>query len=343
MSCGIPQIVGISKVYDPGWHCAFTDIIAWRGRVWLVFREAVNHSVHPSSNIVVVASADHGRTFLEAGRISARGLDVRDPHFFVVDDVLHITIPCWRLPQERNEHVTIIARSDNGREWETVPDVKALEGLTVWRPRLSPDGTWYAAAYGRNADKSEGAVHLMKTTDGVDWGRVSTIETKLRPNETELCFDPDGTLRALVRREKQDRRYPLLAKAVPPYAEWSKLECDAFLQGPLLERLTDHTYVVVGRSPREPGQAEFHPCVTRMFMLDVETGHLEPGDALESGGDTSYAGFVRLPEGARSAMNGGHNALLSYYSGHGYDNGSYRGGEQVQRCAVYVARMAVPG
>ena len=51
------QMVGSSKVYDPGCHCAFTDITHWRGRIWLTCREALNHSIHPSSQIVVLASA----------------------------------------------------------------------------------------------------------------------------------------------------------------------------------------------------------------------------------------------------------------------------------------------
>ena len=34
---------------------------------------------------------------------------------------------------------------------------------------------------------------------------------------------------------------------------------------------------------------------------------------------------------------------LSYYSGHEYPNGAYRGGDEVQRTAVYMARLALQG
>ncbi len=332
-------VVGGSKVYDPGCHCAFTDIIHWRGRVWLAFREALNHSVHPSSQIVLMASADHGRTFQVQARIAARGLDARDPHFFIIEDRLHVIIPCWRLPRERGERLTLVARSDDGRGWETFPEIPAFQDVTVWRPREGAgDGAWYAAAYDRQVDKRTGRVRLLRTEDGLDWQAVSTIHDAGYPNETELCFLPDGELLALVRREMEPR-FPLLAKARPPYAEWEKTGCDCFLQGPLLERLGDGRFLVVGRSPRDLEQEENHPAVTRLFALDPETGHLEPGIALESGGDTSYASFQRLPEDAA----GEANALLSYYSGHGYDNGSYRTGEQPQRCAIYVARLVVYG
>lgn len=338
--CELVQVIGLSKVYDPGCHCAFTDIICWRGRVWLTFRQALNHSVHPSSQIVVTASANHGHSFELMARIAARGLDVRDPHFFIVDDRLHVTIPCWRLPRERQERLTFIARSDDGMNWEQCHDIEVLAGRTVWRPRQAADGSWYAAAYDRQPDKETGRVQLMRTGDGLDWRAVSVIHDKDYPNETELCFLPDGGLLALVRREIEPR-IPLLARSQPPYERWEKKDCNLFLQGPLMERLGEGRFLVVGRSPKDFKQEERHPAVTRLFSLDGETARLEPGIALESGGDTSYAAFTRLPEDAMSGPNGGYNALLSYYSGHGFDNGSYRGGDQPQHCAIYVARLVV--
>ena len=79
----------------------------------------------------------------------------------------------------------------------------------------------------------------------------------------------------------------------------------------------------------------------RMFTLDADTGDLDPVFTFESGNDTSYASFLKLPEGSSSWNNGDANALLSYYSGHEYDNGAYRSGEQWQRAAIYIARMVV--
>ncbi len=217
----IIRIVGLDKVYDPGCHCAFTDILNWRGRVWLTFREAVNHSVHPSSQIVVMASADCGRTFQLQARIAGRGLDVRDPHFYVVDDRLHITIPCWGIPREKNERVTILARSDDGRSWEQFRDVELFADRTVWRPRQGPDGAWYAAGYDRQSEQDTGKVQLLRTRDGIEWEALSVIHDDRFPNETELCFLPGGDLMALVRREQKPNT-PILAVSRPPKADMTQ-------------------------------------------------------------------------------------------------------------------------
>jgi hypothetical protein len=42
------KLMGVTSVYDPGCHCAFTDIISWRDRIYVAFREALNHSVQYS-------------------------------------------------------------------------------------------------------------------------------------------------------------------------------------------------------------------------------------------------------------------------------------------------------
>ena len=123
----------------------------------------------------------------------------------------------------------------------------------------------------------------------------------------------------------------MLAKSKPPYSEWDKVRCSRFLQGPLLTHLPDKTLMVVGRSP-EPLDSEERKggCVTRAFKLDPETGELEYWFTLPSGGDTSYAGFCELGNGT---------GLLSYYSGHGYNNGIYRDGNNLQRTGIYLARL----
>ena len=334
------HIVGLSKVYDPGCHCAFTDIIHWRGRVWLTFREALNHSIHPSSQIVVMASANHGHSFDVLARIAARGLDVRDPHFYIVDDRLHLTMPCWKNPpadSKTGARTSILARSDDGHHWDVHREIDLFETLAVWRPAKHPtEDAWYAAAY-CDFNEDQGCVKLLKTRDGLAWQEVSIIESRHFPNETELCFLADGSLLALVRREEA-QGVPLVAKARPPYTQWTKVECDRWFKGPLLTNLGDGRLLAVGRVNKDE-QHQHH--VTRLHALDPETGKLHPGLTLESGNDCSYAGFIRLPAEAIGGHAGGHNALLSYYSGHGSDAGAYRGGDFPQRCAIYVARLVI--
>jgi hypothetical protein len=332
------NIVDLNKVYDPGFHCAFTDITFWRGRVWLTFREALNHSSHPSSQIVIMSSANHGRSFQVESRISKRNHDVRDPHFLINNDRLHVIIPTWDMTQLENHRKTLFAVSDNGHEFDFIDDINAFDFRTVWRPRISSkEKVWYVTAYEPNK------VHLLRSEDGIEWQEVSIIHVQDLPSETELCFLPDGDLIALVRRGavRITGCKPILARSTFPYKKWDKIECDQFLEGPLLERLGEDNFLVVGRSPQDLNNPECERRVTRLFSLDIDTGHLEPYTALISGNDTSYAGFVILPKDSASNNNGDANALLSYYSGHEYDNGDFRGSEQWQRSAIYVARVVV--
>ncbi|MCX7803596.1 MAG: hypothetical protein N3A38_00260 [Planctomycetota bacterium] len=195
--------------------------------------------------------------------------------------------------------------------------------------RRGPDGALYSAGYAPAKEAEDYRVELYRSEDGLDWRLISVIHPDERANETELCFMPDGELLALVRREEPPYR-PLLARAGPPYTEWRKVECERFLQGPLLERLPDGTLLAVGRSPRDAEGGKDRGMATRAFRLDPVSGRMDPLFDLPSGGDTSYAGFCNLGDGT---------ALLSYYSGHGYDNGTYREGGKVQRCGIWLARL----
>jgi len=329
------NVLDVRCIHDPGCHCAFTDILSWNGRIYVVFREAVNHGVHFSGQIVVLGSADYGASFQVHARLAHRGYDLRDPHLFIVQDRLCLAIPSWVVPEPdrgipERIRCTHIAQSEDGIDWDLQLVLDPLQGRTLWRPRRGPDGRWYAASYAPARGNDDYRVALYRSKDGWSWKHVSLIHGKDKANETELCFLPDGELLALVRREAGPCR-PLLAASRPPYHTWTKLECSRFLQGPLLERLPDGSLLVVGRSreplePEEPGGQ----CRTRGFRLDRETGKLEDLFTLPSGGDTSYAGLQELQDGT---------FLLSYYSGHEHEDGSYRDGESPQRCGIYLARL----
>ncbi len=328
------NLLEVTSIYDPGSHCAFTDIIKWRDRIYVAFREALNHSVQHSGQIVVLCSADQGRSFQVHARL-ANSHDLRDPHFFKVGDRLGMTVPSWvvsdpekGIPERiRTAHV---AQSDNGLDWE-LRKLDEPKGRTLWRPRRGPDGALYSAGYAPARSKEDYQVELYRSENGWDWAKVSVIHPDEKANETDLCFLSDGQLLALVRREAEPRR-PLLARAKAPYEKWEKLPCSRWLQGPLLERLHDGGLLVVGRSPRDVEDESCAEKVTRAFNLDAETGRLDPLFELPSGGDTSYAGFCDLGNG---------EVLLSYYSGHGYDNGSYLDGDECQRCGIYLARISL--
>jgi len=332
------KIQDVICIYDPGCHCAFTDIIRWHGRIYVTCREAVNHSVHLSGQVVVLGSANHGRTFQVHARLAMDGYDLRDPHFFVAGNRLGLAMPSWIVPDPAQgipERVRTchLAQSDDGIHWDLRRST-SLDAKAAWRPQTGPDGLLYTAGYEVSSIPAQDRVALYRSADGWDWEFVSAIYREDRANETDLAFTPAGELFALVRREV-DPHTPILARSKPPYTEWTHVACDRFLKGPLLVCLPDGSLLAVGRS-REP--MDPHPAAgsggyqTRGFRVDPATGAMEYLFTLPSGGDTSYAGYCQLDEAT---------ALISYYSGHGHANGHYCGGEQCQHCAIYVARVSL--
>jgi hypothetical protein len=351
------RVLEVNKVYDAGCHCAFTDMIRWRGRLYLTCREALNHSPHPSGQVVVLSSANLGESWQLHARLSAPGMDLRgpkfclpggeppasadlrDPHFFRHSGRLGLVMPGWHLPEaDRGSRpadaarTAFFAQSEDGVHWE-MRQSDELGRRTLWRPRSGPDGKLYGVAYGPASGEGQAdyVATLLRSADGWSWEEVGPIHETERANETDLCFLPDGRLRALVRREEAEGR-PLLATSEPPYTAWSKVECDEHLKGPLLVRLPDERLLAVGRAYQYPGRprpggGHFQ---TSGYILDPETGHLEHAFTVPSGGDTSYAGYHQLDDAT---------GLLCYYSGHEFANGAYVGGEGRQHTAIYVARL----
>jgi len=326
------KVLDVYAVYDPGCHCAFTDILYRHERVYLAFREAVNHGVSASGQIVVLSSADRGRTFQPHARIAAAGYDLRDPHFFTVDGRVGLMIPSWKVDSAGGGPVRTchVAFSTDMLSWE-LPELSELEGWTLWRPAAGPDGMVYAVGYTAGSAKGDYRAVLHRTRNGTTWEEVSVVHDEDGANETDIVFLADGEIVALVRCERNPC-FPLVARSRPPYTEWRKVRCDRFLQGPLLVRDRKGGLVAVGRSAEPMDGGGKGTCMTRGFSLDPDTGKTAYLFTLPSGGDTSYAGYAEIGEGT---------ALLSYYSGHGYENGTYRSGLEVQRTAVYVARLAV--
>jgi hypothetical protein len=298
-------------------HNENTDMLAWRGAIWLVHRTAVSQILGPNSALHVYRSTDGGVTFAETARIEAPvDRDIRDPHFYVVGDTLHIKA-LTRLPstQSRDTAVDTVAvetHSTDGVAWSDKQPI-GPHGWSFWRIKESA-GVFYTAAY-QDGDQS---VVLYSSTDGVAWTTGATIYgvSADTPLETELTFMPSGRLLALVRTDGTDaellgddgRLRTQVCWATAPYASF---DCNAVLDG---ERLDGPLSFFVG-SARLFVLARKHLQGTgrkRTALFEI-TGTLEGGPIavaergeLPSAGDTSYAGI---------AFTDPEHAVASWYSG----------------------------
>jgi hypothetical protein len=103
-------------------HNENTDLIRWRGAIWLVHRTAGSQLLGPNSSLRVSRSRDGGRSFRLQAVIPAQpDRDIRDPHFYVVGRRLYIKaitrLPGFALRDMDAGTVSVDLHSGDGRHW----------------------------------------------------------------------------------------------------------------------------------------------------------------------------------------------------------------------------------
>lgn len=297
-------------------HNENTDLVTWKNAIWLVHRTAVSQVLGPNSALHVYRSTDDGASFTETARIEAPlDRDIRDPHFYVVGDRLHLKA-LTRLPvlSERDSNVDTIAvemHSDDGATWSAQTPI-GPKGESFWRIKEHA-GTQFTASY-QDGDR---AVTLFSSTDGLAWAKGAAVYSVAAdtPLETELVFMPSGKLLALVRMDgtndellgDQGRLRTKICWADAPYASFT---CPGEisgqrLDGPLAFFSGSRLFVVARKHLQGTGKKR-----TSLFELtgDFAGGPLAIADRgdLPSAGDTSYAGVALRSDG---------KALVTWYSG----------------------------
>lgn len=297
-------------------HNENTDLVTWKGAIYLVHRTAHSQILGPNSALHIYRSTDSGATFVETGVVLApMDRDLRDPHFYVVNDTLYIKaltrLPVNSTRDSNVDTIAVITSSPDGAAWTDLTPITP-KTWSLWRIKES-QGIYYSAAY-EDGDKS---VSLYSSADGKTWTAGAQIYGVAAdtPLETELTFLPSGTLLALVRMDGTDeeilgdqgRRRTKVCRAAAPYTAFdcpSEIS-DQRLDGPLSFFHEKRLFVVarkhLGANDRKR---------TALFEIkgDLESGPLTAAEVgeLPSAGDTSYAGVATI-DATRS--------LVTWYSG----------------------------
>ncbi len=289
-------------------HDAFTDLVAFQGRLVLAHVSAPSHLGTPRSTVRICSSSD-ARAWQQLVELRLPGRDIRDPKLALIGRALFLYVLAndsrMALPVE-----TLVASSADGRRWTPFEPVGA-PGFLFWRPK-SPDGkSWYVAGFAAD----DAGVRLFRSRDGRTWTQVSVLYAGGNASETEIEFLAEARLLALVRIEAPDalllgseRNATLLATADPPYTTWQSTRVAADrLDGPLLFSTAGAVFAVARRQPGpRTGLTRLGGLLSRkrtaIFRV-VDRAILHVAD-LPSAGDTSYAGAVVR----------GDDVLVSYYT-----------------------------
>lgn len=283
----------VRKVFGDGKHNAFTAFVRFKDRYWLAFRNGADHN-SADGDVLVLTSAD-ARTWTEALRLDIDKRDDRDPQFLVAGDRLIMYVASMKGP----ELVTYAVVTEDGKTWGK-PQAVYEPRFIVWKPVAV--GKVYFAGSHKKDEVSGGKgreAQLVKSSDGLNWEKVSTIRAGNWESETTPHFAPDGTATAFL-RQKYGSPQAQIFEAKPPYAEWKARPTDvSHFSGHSCQTIAGTTYLF--SRDRRPKPDEFG-----QVIYTYADGKLTSYCRLPAGGDCAYAEAVRA----------GDDMLVSYYSSH---------------------------
>ncbi len=334
------EIEWVRRIYSDGWHNAFTDFQQFKGRYYVCFRNGLSH-VSPEGKAVVIASDDLAGWTRAGVPVNTPG-DDRDPHMVATEDRLFVYAGSVTRPDPGltgNDVVRVIRThgvyTQDGETWSN-PVKVYRDGFWLWGVGRGKDG-FYGLAYGNEStegDRKPTELHLVQSTDGLDWEFVSVV-TK-NGSEATFRIAADGAMRVAIRGGDENRF--TLATASPPYADWRLQDLGEVIPAPYLVEVGGVEYVIGRRHVRDPGGpggpgGPGSP-EDREQIVERHTGiwRLENGGIvhvldLPSGGDTSYAGVVQQEDGS---------LLISYYSQHEVEKGEKH---YLYPANIYLARV----
>ncbi len=312
-----PDVVVESwDIANDGQHNSNTDMITWRGETYIAYVSSPYHFSSEASTLHIKHSSDLGRTWVEDSTFNPENNDIRDPKFAVIGERLFL----YALDNNAfnpEPYQTVFAYTENGTDWSPLELVPDMDGWLFWRPETQDGVTFYNSAYWYHHGKAV----LLKSTDGIHWEIVSTINEGERNDETEIEFLPDGRMLATARLEYDEswldgalgdeRGATLITVSDPPYTTWNELTQSLVtrLDGSYLFTYNDRVYAV---ARYQPDLGKSGPLTSqgsglarkRTSLFEVREEGLAYITDLPSNGDTSYAGLV---------MDGDY-AYVSYYT-----------------------------
>jgi hypothetical protein len=311
-----PQVVvkSLRRVFHNGEHNAFTDMVRFRGQLYLTFRSCPDgHMVHPTASTIVLRSKD-GKDWEQVHRFRVELRDTRDPHFLVFRDRLFVYTGTWYsgkttipIPEyDMNKHLGYAAYSDDGENWQSPVMLEGTFGHYIWRA-AAHDGKAYLCGRRKpgfeisargEGEKIESL--MLESDDGLIW-RKRAVFQPTAGDETAFLFEPNGDLLAVGRHG--GGKDAQLIRSSPPYATMTRASLGRPVGGPLLTRWGPR-YVVGGRKTTTDKGPK-----ASLYWLDQD--QLTEFVEFPSGGDTSYPGFIELSP---------TSALVSYYSSHERDD-----------------------
>jgi hypothetical protein len=302
----VPDVrYSVTKIWDKAPHCAFTDLIEYRGKYYCTFREGTGHipaKDNTGNGMIRILASRNGRKWTSVALFAEKGVDLRDPKLSVTPD--------GRLMLLAGASIYDRGVGKGSSQYVAFADkkVKSFSALQPARidSSISPDRNWlWRVTWGKTAGygvlyQTSGpkwVIYLLETNDGINYRLVTGLDVAGQPNEATVELPDSNKMRIVVRREDGNTGY--LGYSEYPYKSWEWRDLGIRLGGPDLITLPNGQ-TVLGTRSYSNGEPK-----TSLFTLD-DRGKAVHLLEFPSGGDTSYPGMIVV----------GDELWVSYYSGH---------------------------
>ena len=244
---------------EPAAHSAFTDMVEWDGKIFLTFREGINHQ--PSSpseygSIRILMSAT-GLHWENVGLITDEDYDLRDPKLSVTPDnrlmILYATINRQLQSGDKTINKVSFLQKEGESYIFTQPipichqDYMA-QSSWLWRVTWCDDQA-YGVSYSLSDEKRFlYTSYLLVSQDGIHYDRITTLMDHAEQGISEACVDfPEkDRMRVIARGGNAGNGY--IGYSQKPYQEWIWYTLDVMLCGPVVYKLSDGTTLIAARS-----------------------------------------------------------------------------------------------
>jgi hypothetical protein len=295
------KLLGVQKVWDKAPHCAFTDLVLWKGKFVCAFREGRGHV--STDGRVRMLTSDDGETWSPQALLSLDGYDLRDAGLSIAPDGRLMLIGGAAPRKADNESAptgSFVAFSADAATW-TKPEIVTELERWLWRVTWHNGqayGISYASVRPEDADLS---TRLLVSADGVTYDAlVPRLFGEGMPTEATLRVATNGTMYCLQRRDGKGHPSAYLGSSYAPYKNWQWHDLKVHVGGPNFIQLPSGDWIAAGRF------FDSGPAKTKLAWLDVDKNEIKPVLELPSGGDCSYPGLVY-----RDGV-----LWMSYYSSH---------------------------
>ena len=239
------ELVEVQKVWDKAPHNAFTDLIRYKDKWFLTFREAKCHMYDaPAGDIRVITSKDgekwESTALIKYGTDSD---DLRDSTFSITPEG-KLLLVCALAPKENHKvRQSYAYLSDDGVTWEG-PHKIGEYNWWMWSVTWSPEGTAYGLGY---ECIPQSTVRLYRSKDGLDY---ETFLPQFTPqdhvNESTMLFRKDGSAVTLVRRDGSGTSSAIVGTAKGDFSDWTFHELKQRMGGPeIIETPDGHILAAV--------------------------------------------------------------------------------------------------